>query len=161
MTIEELKAGLPEDPIGDDSDTARVRWLIGIIEAEARWKCFHCGKTFTTAEDAEEHFGNDREHPRPAECEILYSAMCEAVEHFGIHSNHHNYASVRRLVVHIRQQTARECAAIAKFYDEGGKPERGIRTHFRLSGDQFADGEESPALLEYLSQFGVREQEKA
>lgn len=35
MTIEELKAGLPEDPIGDDSDTARVRWLIGEVERAA------------------------------------------------------------------------------------------------------------------------------
>lgn len=32
MTIEELKAGLPEDPVADDYETGRVRWLIGEVE---------------------------------------------------------------------------------------------------------------------------------
>lgn len=51
----------------------------------------------------------------------------------------------------VRTQAAKECAQIAKWYDAGGKVERGIRTHFGLAGIKFE--RESDCLLEYLARF--------
>lgn len=59
---------------------------------------------------------------------------------------------------HVRTETARECADIAHWYDDDGKTERGIRTHFGLEGPRFGGGLGlSQELLDYLHLKGSRE----
>jgi hypothetical protein len=64
-------------------------------------------------------------------------------------------ADVEQWTKTVVRQTAETCADIAYWYDRGGKPERGIRTHFALAGFHFGKDKEDPCLLDWLS-FGAR-----
>jgi hypothetical protein len=61
----------------------------------------------------------------------------------------------------VRKETAERCADIARWYDEGSKTERGIRTHFGLEGPRFdylPDVDQN--LLDYLQLRQSREKAK-
>lgn len=68
-----------------------------VAELEGGWRCYHCGKMFTDEAEAAEHFGGDRNKPKPAGCEAMLQAIAETFEAVGIHRNFHNAASVRLL----------------------------------------------------------------